>query len=492
MNTAQKKIIGIFVLLLYILALAPVSFASNVSATSGQKRKFLVTGYYSPLPNQSFYVRGSYEADVRLNGRGTNGADGTQVYTGMLAAPRTYPFGTRISLPGLGVGEVHDRGGAILAGADYDRIDVWMGHGEEGLARALNWGARVVEGEIYWTAHQIEPGLSFSWIDSGLPASMVDRMRANTLQNPAVFNKPVTTTNTTDVKELQEALTTLGFYSGPVTGTYGPLTTQAVLEFQLAENVIPNENAGGAGNFGPKTSARLQEMLEGYNNEVLKERDRLEGNRLLLAVGLGKNSEGEDVVALQRMLWELGYYDGELNGEYDSATIDAVFEFQKTHGILNSEWDSGAGYFGKQTYAALTEVVNEKIERIASYPMQLQVWVPAKRELPKIANLTPPQEMMERQELHFSPDLVIKKEIPESTQLVYEIDLNDRNDQVKLLQDILIEHGYLAAGLNTGYYGGVTQQAVLKFQMEKGIVDCPDGAGAGRVGPKTRAALNLL
>jgi hypothetical protein len=48
-------------------------------------RKFIITAYYSPLPNQSFYLRGSYEADIRLNGHGTHGASGKPVYVGMLA-----------------------------------------------------------------------------------------------------------------------------------------------------------------------------------------------------------------------------------------------------------------------------------------------------------------------------------------------------------------------------------------------------------------------
>ena len=48
------------------------------------------------LPGQSRYLRGSYEKDIRLNGRGVAGADGTGVYDGMLAAPKTYAFGTKI------------------------------------------------------------------------------------------------------------------------------------------------------------------------------------------------------------------------------------------------------------------------------------------------------------------------------------------------------------------------------------------------------------
>ena len=66
-----------------------------------------------PSPNQPHYFKGTYEKEVRLNGRGTNGADGTQVYPGMIAAPKTFPFGTKMQIPGIGFVAVHDRGGAI-------------------------------------------------------------------------------------------------------------------------------------------------------------------------------------------------------------------------------------------------------------------------------------------------------------------------------------------------------------------------------------------
>ena len=83
-------------------------------------------------------MRGTYAADTLLNGKGIAGADGTGVYLGMAAAPQSYEFGTRIVFPGIGTVTVHDRGGAITeleTGAH--RLDLWMGYGEEGLARAL-------------------------------------------------------------------------------------------------------------------------------------------------------------------------------------------------------------------------------------------------------------------------------------------------------------------------------------------------------------------
>ncbi len=67
----------------------------------------------------------------------------------MIAAPKTYAFGTQIFFEGLGLGTVEDRGGAIVdayvRGQAYDRIDLWVGHGDAGLRRARAWGRREVK-----------------------------------------------------------------------------------------------------------------------------------------------------------------------------------------------------------------------------------------------------------------------------------------------------------------------------------------------------------
>ena len=127
------------------------SFASEIPEPS-QQQTFIVTAYYSPLLWQAEYYRWSYEADIRLNGRGTNGASGTPVFTGMIAAPKTYAFGTQIFFEWLWLGRVEDRGGAIVEalvrGQAYDRIDLWVGYGDEWLRRARAWGRREVKGTI--------------------------------------------------------------------------------------------------------------------------------------------------------------------------------------------------------------------------------------------------------------------------------------------------------------------------------------------------------
>ena len=71
-----------------------------------------------------------------------------------------------------------------------------------------------------------------------------------------------------------------------------------------------------------------------------------------------------------------------------------------------------------------------------------------------------------------------------------DIDLDEKSEEVVKLQNFLINHGYLSAGLNTGYFGEQTEASVLKFQMDTGVVKSSEDIGAGRVGPKTRKVIN--
>lgn len=479
------KSFALVTLFIQLFILVPIVNAE----VSGEKRMLMVSAYYSPLPNQSFYMRGSYEADKRLNGNGTNGADGTQVYIGMLAAPRTYPFGTRIRIPGLGVGEVHDRGGAIKARANYDRIDVWMGYGEEGLSRALNWGMRLVEGEVYWKAYQVEPGFSFSWVSDQLPASTLNRLTAKTFINPQTFTKPITSASSkTSIQELQEALRLFGYYHGSVDGVYDDETRQAVLTFQVDEGVIQSVHDTGAGYFGPKTREALKTKSENFNSRILKEQKRLKENVQALSVGLGKNSEGEEVYKVQQMLWELGYYRGQLNGDYDQETIDAVLEFQKANGVVQNDWEKGAGYFGQRTHEALVAAVGERAERIAKYPVEMQVWVPAKISLPPLTQLRG-FDLADRNPLNFDTEF---KQAEKKLVFTQPFSLNARGSEIAQLQTILIKEGYLTSGLSTGYFGIQTQEALIRFQIAHGIIKSKTDSGAGNVGPKTLNLLNTL
>lgn len=225
----QRK--SAFYLLLFsgLLFVFPVD--PSFSAEAQTMRTFIATAYYSPLPDQENYYLGSYEKDKRLNGGGERAADGTPVYAGMIAAPKTYPFGTKIELEGLGVVAVHDRGGAIVAAEDgrhaYDRIDIWMGHGDEALKRTIAWGKRELLGKIVDAQTAVDVNLE----------QIVDAA-------PKVL----------DVA--RKKLRALGYEKT------GQDMASMIMQFQLDHGVIAHAGEAGAGNYGPKTTRALAEAYE--------------------------------------------------------------------------------------------------------------------------------------------------------------------------------------------------------------------------------------
>jgi peptidoglycan hydrolase-like protein with peptidoglycan-binding domain len=54
--------------------------------------------------------------------------------------------------------------------------------------------------------------------------------------------------------------------------------------------------------------------------------------------------------------------------------------------------------------------------------------------------------------------------IPTIPETLLAIPFGSRNSSVTVLQNYLIQYGYLSKGLNTGYYGTLTQTAVSKYR----------------------------
>lgn len=59
----------------------------------------------------------------------------------------------------------------------------------------------------------------------------------------------------------------------------------------------------------------------------------LPGGTGYLPASLGPEGRGPWVAELQRRLTAAGFYRGEIDGEYHTATLEAVYAFQKTHGL---------------------------------------------------------------------------------------------------------------------------------------------------------------
>ncbi|MFA6039167.1 MAG: peptidoglycan-binding protein [Candidatus Peribacteraceae bacterium] len=424
-----------------IIALALVAAILPLPAISAgeqpYRQDFLITAYYSPKPGQCCYVRGSYEADIELNGRGTNGASGVPVHPGMVAAPKAYPFGTRIDLPGLGVVTVEDRGGAITTLEDgTHRLDIWAGEGEEGLARALAFGLQRISGTVYPKgSRQPAESLALSaftadWAE--LSPLLEGRER---LMHVAVKQGD----RSASVQLLQELLQANGFFGREPTGFFGPETQKSLAAFLKAFSLEEPSDA-----LSPRTAAFL---LAAEN--ISKEQP-------IPKVQAG--SPPARIADVQRLLRHLGYYRGRTHGKYDGNLRRAIVAYQRDQGVIASAGERGAGTVGPKTHDALARSLwKKKVARCA-------------KEMVLLARID--DLVLEQNRL---PTVFLGK--------------GDKGEQVRLLQKLLAERGLLPAHRATGFYGDETEKAVIAFQLQAGVIKDEKDKGAGRVGPGTRMKL---
>lgn len=140
-----------------------------------------------------------------------------------------------------------------------------------------------------------------------------------------------------DVTNLQTVLTKLGFFSGPITGYFGPLTTTAVKLYQQSLGL------DRLGIVGPATRTALNKLATGSTTSPSAN----DGYVFENFIGLGY--QGNEVTELQKRLTVLGYYTGDITGYYGSLTQAAVIALQKSHGIKQ------AGYVGPSTRDVLNQ-----------------------------------------------------------------------------------------------------------------------------------------
>lgn len=324
---------------LVLSVLSPLGAESHQACERDQE--FLTTAYYSPTPNQRRYYLGSYEEDIAFNGRGIAGNDGVGVYPGMIAASPSVPFGSRIALPEIGViGTVHDRGGAMQDMPNGTmRIDLWMGEGEEGLARALEWGARKVKGKIYEPDHEAPPAESFDLAKFPAPESALARLPSNPI---ILLNIPDPKFGDTssEVAAIQHALKMLGYFDHDITNYYGDVTRDALVVFQRDLSI---EGKGEVADEHTRTALVAHRTIA----SKISPPPLPEGNVLL------QGTSGKAIRILQRILSLLGNYEGEVDGEYSQKIMSSVYQFQTSRGIVQSLQDTGAGMVGPQTRRAL-------------------------------------------------------------------------------------------------------------------------------------------
>jgi peptidoglycan hydrolase-like protein with peptidoglycan-binding domain len=392
------------------------------------------------LPGQCCYVTGSEASDKRLNGQGIQAADGTPVYPGMIAAPAAYPFGTTIELKGLGTVVVHDRGGAInVLDGDIHRLDLWVGSGEEGLARALAFGKRTIRGTILSTSGGGAAAIDLSALSANLSVLAPYDVRNHSLVGARVTNGETSLST----RRLQETLQTLGYFDHEPTGKFGLVTAEALKAF--------NADAGIANEPSDRLSDRSAAVLESYVRRA---------EQTLSFTSIDKDSAGSDILEAKRTLRFLGLFRGRTTPEYDDALFNAILAFQQKKGLVADASSPGAGRIGPKT--------KPLVER--AWKMALSRQEAEKRLLVKSVRDT----LAARGQL-------LTDRLSEGT----------KGTQVALLQRVLAGFGLLPGDRVTGTFGEMTKAAVAGFQVAHDLIAASDPA-AGTVGPATLGAIQSL
>ncbi len=399
------------------------------------EQDLVITAYYSPLPDQCCYVKGSFEDDVILNGEGHHGADGTAVYPGMVAAPPRYPFGTRIVVPGIGTVTVHDRGGAIQEQQKSHRLDVWAGVGEEGLARALAFGVKRVRATVY-PPGTTQPAEEIA-LDA-LPAPL------QILQPYAIGGSVLARLRATFGSQslsallVQKFLVEMGYMNEKATGYFGQATRSALAALYRDLGLEESPDA---------VTERSAAFLEALR--------RQQGAKEPLPAIVDATSPRSHIAEVQRTMRFLDLYRGRTSGHYDDTLFRAIANFQKSAGLIADDSSPGAGRIGPKTRMLLASawkrrMVSQKAEHILMVA-----------EIERIA--------------------------AKRMGITAFFGFGQKGDQVKVLQRLLASAGLLPADQVTGLFGPMTQKALVAFQMNAGIITSASDDGAGYVGPATLA-----
>lgn len=365
----MKKLFSLSILALLFASLLPTA-SVQASGNKSYKQMFTITGYYSPLPNQDFYITGDYISEKRLNGNGTHGADGTPVYPGMMAGAGSLAYGTVICLPNFGCGKIHDRGQAIVEKgerklAEHTRLDLWLGYGDEGLLRALSWGVKHYEGEVFAPDSGKEVAVNFE-VPLGI-AQILD------LPGKKIFFENLGKGDSGEaVTDLQETLASLGFYNGEVNGNYTEEVSDAIFDFQKSYLILNDRSEAGAGNFGPKTRDKLSAVLY---KEVVQEKIRDAWNEFHFEAPLHRGNRSNEVFRLQQMLVEKEYLTVYPTGFFGPKTEEALTDFQIDHGLIESRSTRGAGSVGPKTKELLNEYIQDRRDLLAFEEQEVKTYV---------------------------------------------------------------------------------------------------------------------
>ncbi|MEI6427974.1 MAG: peptidoglycan-binding protein [Pseudanabaena sp. ELA607] len=237
-------------------------------------------------------------------------------------------------------------------------------------------------------------------------------MAADAATNSTVVS--TTTGSNSNVRYVQTLLANNGFNPGPIDGVAGNATKNAILRAQQKFGLTTDGVAGAA------TIAKLEQQLQASPDTIV----------------IAQASRG-DVVNLQKLLTDRGFYDGAIDGVMGPKTRAAVVAAQKKYGL------TADGVAGPKTLAALEAGSSASSNATGT----VQVTTSSSTTTTTAAATT-----------------------------------SAKTNDVRRLQELLAKRGFYS-GTVDGIAGKQTRDAVIAAQKAYGLT--PDGVA----GPRTLAAL---
>ncbi|MEH1791245.1 peptidoglycan-binding domain-containing protein [Nostoc sp.] len=241
------------------------------------------------------------------------------------------------------------------------------------------------------------------------------------------------------VRNLQQKLRTAGFYQASVTQVYDVSTQEAVRRFQKAAG-LPVDGIVGSSTLQkleswqakkPSTTTTQAKKATVVSTQQAKKPSTTSSTTTQRRNPnyLAKGDEGENVRVLQERLRVAGFYYGNATGIFGPITEESVKRFQDAYKL------SVDGIAGQATLGKLPGIGIGDGEEA-------------------------PKKVVNRDKLR----------------------VGDRGEPVRVIQEQLIQAGYLEGEPN-GYYGPYTADAVRRFQAANFLT------ASGVAGPTTRAKL---
>ena len=173
-----------------------------------------------------------------------------------------------------------------------------------------------------------------------------------------------------NVRQLQQALINLGYLSGKADGKFGPVTEQAVIQFQKANNLTADGLAGTKTLtllLGGTSAPAAQSASASASSQASSASSSSSSSSASAAASASSSSSsglfggdystisigdrGARVKVLQQALISLKYLSGKADGIFGNQTLNAVYKFQSRSGLKQD------GLAGKKTLTALETAV---------------------------------------------------------------------------------------------------------------------------------------